>query len=301
MLSCDSPSLLLIVNPTSGKMRAKNGLYDLLAPLCADGYRVTVYTTAARGEAAEIARQLGGAYDRIVCCGGDGTLNEVINGMLCGGVKVPLGYIPAGSTNDFAATLGLSGDIPSLVRAHLWGKIRPIDVGCFCGKRYFTYIASFGAFTSSSYTAPQTTKNAIGHLAYILEGIKDLPSLRPIDLRAETGDGRVYEGEFIFGAVSNSTSIGGMVKLDSSLVDLSDGLLELLLIRMPKSLPELHRILLALTAREYTGISEIILTRAESVSFFADESIPFSLDGEYEKGGADVEIHAVPGAVNLIV
>lgn len=301
MLTESSQSVLLIINPTAGKLRAKTGIYDILGPLCAVGLRVTVYTTAARGEASEIVRRIGAQFDRILCCGGDGTLNEVVDGLLTGGVDRPLGYIPAGSTNDFAATLGLMGDLSASVQVFLAGKPRPLDVGCFNGRRYFSYIASFGAFTSSSYTAPQNTKNAIGHLAYVLEGIKDLPSLQPIELRAETDDGRVYAGSFIFGAISNSTSIGGMVKLDASLVDLSDGMFELLLIRMPKSIAELHRILFALTSRDYAAAPEIVLTRAKAVTVTTREKLSWALDGEYEEGGMAAEIKAMPGAVKLIV
>lgn len=301
MLTESSQTVLLIINPTAGKLRAKTGIYDILGPLCAAGLRTTVYTTAARGEAAELVRRIGGEFDRILCVGGDGTLNEVVDGLLTGGVDRPLGYIPAGSTNDFAATLGLTGDLSASVRTYLEGKPRPLDVGCFNGGRYFSYIASFGAFTSSSYNAPQTTKNAIGHLAYILEGIKDLPSLQPIELRAETGDGRTFEGSFIFGAVSNSTSIGGMVKLDASLVDLSDGMFEMLLIRMPKTIAELHRILYALTSRDYAAAPEIVLTRARTVTVTTKEKLSWSLDGEYEAGGNLAEIKAMPGAVKLIL
>lgn len=301
MLSEKSSSVLLIVNPTSGKMRAKTGIYDILAPLCEAGLRATVYTTAARGEAAEVACRIGGEFDRIICCGGDGTLNEVIDGMLRGGVTCPLGYVPAGSTNDFAATLGLGGDLAASIRTHLNGQPRALDVGSFNDVRHFCYIASFGAFTSSSYTAPQTTKNAIGHLAYVLEGIKDLPALRSISLRAETDDRRVFEGDFIFGAVSNSTSIGGMVKLDKSLVDLSDGMFELLLIRMPKSLAELNRILFALTSRDYASAPELVLTRAKEIVFTMAEPLSWSLDGEYEEGGKTAAIRTIPSAVQLIV
>lgn len=302
MLTESSPSTLLILNPTAGKLRAKSGVCDILAPLCAAGQRVTVYTTAARGEAREVARTMGAQFDRILCCGGDGTLNEVIDGMLTGGVGRPLGYIPAGSTNDFAATLGLGGDLPNLTRRFLEGKPRKLDVGCFNGGRYFSYIASFGAFTSTSYTAPQTTKNAIGHLAYILEGVKDMPNaVRPIALCAETDDGRIIEGDFVFGALSNSTSIGGIVKLDASLVNLSDGMFELLLIRMPKKLAELNRILTALTTREYGSAPELVLTRARGVKITTSETLPWSLDGEYEPGGKCAEIRAMPGAIKLIV
>lgn len=301
MLTVNSPSVLLIINPTAGKTRAKSGMYEIIAPLCEAGMRVTVYTTAARGEATEVVRRVGGQFDRILCCGGDGTLNEVVGGLLDAGLACPLGYIPAGSTNDFASTLGLTGDFGALVHTYLDGKPRALDIGCFNESRYFSYIASFGAFTSTSYTAPQTTKNAIGHMAYVLEGIKDLPSLQPVTLRAETDDGRVIEGSFIFGAVSNSTSIGGMVKLDASLVDLADGLFELLLIRMPKSLAALNRILVALTSRDYASASEIELTRARAVTFTMPAPLAWSLDGEFAEGGTTARIRAIPGAVQLIV
>ena len=301
MLTEQSPSVLLIINPTAGKLRARTGIYEILAPLCAAGMRVTVYTTAARGEANEVVRQFGAQFDRILCCGGDGTLNEVVDGMLTGAVERPIGYIPAGSTNDFAATLGLTGDLSASVRTYLEGKPRSLDVGCFNGNRYFSYIASFGAFTSTSYTAPQTTKNAIGHMAYVLEGIKDLPSLQPITLRAETDDGRAFSGSFIFGAISNSTSIGGMVKLDASLVDLSDGMLELLLIRMPKSLAELNRILIALTSRDYQSAPEIKLTRTRAVTIQTKEKLSWSLDGEFAEGGELTSIQVVPSALHMIV
>lgn len=296
-----SPSVLLIVNPAAGKLKAKNGLFEIIAPLCAADFAVTIYTTAARGEASALVREMGGRFSRIICCGGDGTFNEVIDGLLTGGHTCPVGYIPAGSTNDFAATLGLSGDLGALAMRAAVGKPRQLDVGCFGDRRYFSYIASFGAFTSSSYTAPQATKNAIGHLAYILEGIKDLPALQPVELCARTDDGRTVEGNFIFGAVSNSTSIGGMVKLDASLVDLADGMFELLLIRMPKTLAELNRIIYALSSRDYASASEIELTRARSVQFTMKTPVSWSLDGEYEEGGLTAEIRTVPKAFSLIV
>lgn len=296
----DRERVLLLVNPAAGKMRARNGLHEIIAPLCAAGMQVTVYTTSARGEAAEMARCHGNEFDRIICCGGDGTLNEVIDGMLNGGINCPLGYIPAGSTNDFAATLGLPGDLTAAARLQVEGVPHDLDVGCFNGSRYFSYIASFGAFTSASYTVPQSTKNALGHLAYVLEGIKDLPALQPVTLLAETDDGRKFEGSFIFGAVSNSTSIGGMVKLDSSLVDLSDGFFEVLLVKMPQNLGELNRILYALTARDYTASPAILLTRARSLTVTAAERLPWSLDGEYAPGDTRAVIRTVPHALKII-
>lgn len=296
----DREKVLLLINPAAGKLRARNGMHEIITPLCVAGMQVTVYTTSARGEAAEMARRHGNDYDRIICCGGDGTLNEVIDGMLTGGVKCPLGYIPAGSTNDFAATLGLPAALSAAARLQVEGNPHDLDVGCFNGSRYFSYIASFGAFTSTSYTAPQSTKNALGHLAYVLEGIKDLPALQPVTLSAETDDGRHFEGSFIFGAVSNSTSIGGMVKLDASLVDLSDGLFEIVLVRMPQNLGELNSILYALTARDYAASPAFLLTRARSLTVTTEERLPWSLDGEYEAGDTRAVIRAIPHALKIV-
>ncbi|MBR6709401.1 MAG: YegS/Rv2252/BmrU family lipid kinase [Clostridia bacterium] len=301
MFNEKSRSALLIVNPAAGKLKAKNSLFEIISPLCRADLAVTVYTTAARGEANELVRTMGGRFSQIICVGGDGTLNEVIDGLLTGGHNCPIGYIPAGSTNDFASTLGLGGDIAALANRITVGNPRALDVGRFNGRRYFSYIASFGAFSSSSYTAPQATKNALGHLAYVLEGIKDLPAIQPIQLRAVTGDGHVLEGSYIFGAVSNSTSIGGMVKLDASLVDLSDGMFELLLIRMPKTLAELNRIIYALSSRDYQSAPELELTRVRSVRFEMQTPVAWSLDGEYEEGGTVADIRAIPQAFRLIV
>ena len=213
--------LLLIVNPVSGRIRISSSLFDIIKVFSDGGFRVTVKMTTARGDATKIVAELGDQHDVVVLCGGDGTLNEGIMGVLSAGLTVPVGYIPCGTTNDFAASLGIERE--NLKQAALNivnGKAVPIDIGDFGGMRYFTYIASFGAFTGTSYNVPQVNKNMFGHLAYVMEGLKDLPNIKPIFARV-TMDGVSMEDEFIFGSVSNATSIGGMVKIDSDKVDFS--------------------------------------------------------------------------------
>lgn len=280
--------LLLIVNPVAGKMKSKDILCTLVDTFCRGGFWVTVYTTAAKGDAREVVAETAGAYDMVVCCGGDGTLNEVIDGLVDGNHRCPLGYIPAGSTNDFASSLKLSLDPQKAARAIVDGRDDLVDVGSFNGNRRFAYIASFGAFTAASYSAPQTTKNSLGHLAYILEGIKELSALQSHRVRVES-DGREWEGEYLFGAVCNSTSVAGLVRLNEDAVDMSDGLFEVILVRQPKEIGDLSRILVSLNTGEFDK-KMFDFFRAESVTFHTDPPIPWSLDGEYEAGDTTVTV-----------
>ena len=232
--------LLLIINPVAGKMQGRAAVFPLCDGFCRKGYEVTVFITAARGDAECVAAEKAGQHDLVVCCGGDGTLCEVINGLLRCERQVPLGYVPLGSTNDFASSLGLPRKYPQAVEAIAGGDEMKLDVGCFGGNRHFSYIASFGAFTAASYRAPQATKNAFGHFAYVLEGVKELAAIQPYTVRLET-DEKTVEGQFLFGAVCNSTSVGGLVKLDPSQVDMSDGLFEIVLVRPPKNAADLGK------------------------------------------------------------
>ena len=204
--------LLFIMNPFAGQKRANKFLPDIISLYNRAGYDVTTYMTGGPGDATSVAARLAPDVDLIVCCGGDGTLNETISGVLHRGVDTPLGYIPAGSTNDFASTLKLSGNIMQAAQDILEGSPKSYDVGDF-GGRYFSYVASFGAFTRTSYTTPQSSKNALGHTAYLLEGIQEISQLRKEHIRMEM-DGQVVEDDFLFGAISNSTSAGGILSLD---------------------------------------------------------------------------------------
>ena len=287
------------MNPCSGKKRANHVLADIIAVLNRGGFDVTVYMTAARGDAAQTAAQRAAEFDVVLCIGGDGTFNEVVSGLCASGCHTPVGYIPAGSTNDFANSLGLSKNMLHAARDIVDGVARPLDIGRF-GERYFSYIASFGAFTRASYATPQNLKNTLGHLAYLLAGVKELTAIRSRHLRFTLDDGTVLEGDYIFGAISNSTSVAGVLTLSSSLVDMSDGIFEVLLIREPKSLVELSDCVLALSTQEY-NTPMLTLASAKRVEVEGAEDMGWTLDGEYADGGEHCVIENLHNAIRVLV
>ena len=242
--------LLLILNPCSGKKRANRALAEIVSIFNRGGYDVSVYTTAARGDATQVAASRCREFDCVVCAGGDGTFNEVVSGVYAAGSDTPIGYIPAGSTNDFASSMHLSRNLLQAARDIVEGEPHTLDLGSFNG-RCFSYVASFGAFTRASYATSQSVKNALGHLAYVLGGIKELPSIRSRHVRFLLDHETVLEDDYIFGAISNSTSVAGILTLSPEIVDMNDGVFELLLVRKPQSLMELSDCVLALTTQDY--------------------------------------------------
>lgn len=299
VLNSDSKKVLLIINPIAGKLSTKASRFQVANLFIQNGFQVDLKTTKAKGHATELVLEHALNHDIIVCCGGDGTLNEVISGIMQLGTPIPVGYIPSGTTNDFATSLNLSSRIETAAQAIMKGNAKTLDIGCFNGSRYFNYIASFGAFTGSSYSTPQSYKNVIGHLAYILEGVKDIPSIHPYHVKVEA-NGEIYEDDYIFGAVSNSTSIGGIVKLDPSQVDLNDGLLELILVKKPKTPLDLHKIILFLTKKEPKN-EMIVFLKTTEATFTMEDPTPWTIDGEYEPGGSSVTIKIIPNAITLMV
>lgn len=289
--------LLLIVNPRAGKNKSLGPLYDAIARLCEGGYLIHVFQTKGPGDATRAAREMGPNFDTVVCYGGDGTLNETISGLMQLEQKPPLGYLPAGSTNDFAATLHIPA-VPYMAAGIIVnGAPMALDVGRH-NARYFSYVASFGAFTRASYSAPQETKNALGHFAYILEGIKNLDSLRPYHCRVTVGE-EVMEGDYIFGSVCNSTSLAGLVKLDPKRVRMDDGEFELVLLRMPRTALDLTSLLVALNQMQYDHPG-IIFRHASRVKVETEDDIAWSLDGEYAPSSPVVEIVNCHGAIDLL-
>ena len=214
--------LLFIMNPFAGQKKANKVLPEILMLFTEAGYDINIAMTTGPGAATRLAAERGGDVDLVVCCGGDGTLNETISGLLMAGLQVPVGYIPSGTTNDFASSLKLSHNPVQAARDIIEGQPIPYDIGKF-GDRYFSYVASFGAFTKSSYAVPQTVKNALGHTAYILGGISELSQIRNEHVRMEI-DGEVVEDDFLFGAICNSTSVGGILTLPPDRVDMRDGI-----------------------------------------------------------------------------
>ena len=271
--------------------------------------RVTVVPTMHRGHASALAADAADeGYDTVICCGGDGTFNETVSGLM----QIPaekrpaLGYIPAGSTNDFAASMGLSGSLREAARTAVGEPETPLDVGLFSPMsrnaqepRVFTYIASFGAFTAASYSTSQTAKNLFGHVAYLLEGIKDFAKLQPRHAVFDLSNGTRIEGDYVFGAVTNTTSAGGVVKLPADKVCLSDGRLELFLVHMPKNPAELQRIVTSLLAQDFESCPLVELHHIESVKVLLEENLSWSLDGEEAVGGKRMEISCIKHAIRL--
>ena len=283
--------LLLIVNPRAGRRRSPAFFYDVFAILSRAGYRIRLRETAGPGDASRIAREEGADYDLVVCYGGDGTLNQTVSGLLELESPPPLGYLPGGSTNDFAASLNLPADPAQAARRIAEGEDHYLDVGRV-NDRYFLYVATFGAFTKASYSAPQNVKNDLGHLAYIIEGIKDLSSLKFYPARVEA-DGEVLEGRYLFCAVANATSLGGVLKLRESLVSLDDGKFELILIPEPKSVLALNDTLRALLLRDFSGSPGLIMRHCAHIRVTTPEPLDWSLDGEQAAGVAQGDIETL--------
>ena len=289
---------LVVLNPRAGRMQASRRLGELLPLLEGDGVVAELLETGAPGEAREAVKDRAGEFCRVVCIGGDGTLNEVISGMLDAGEDVPIGYVAAGSTNDFAASHGISRDILKAARDVASGVPVPIDVGSFNG-RCFAYTASFGAFTRASYAAPQAVKNAVGHLAYIFEGIRDLANIRPYAVSVEA-EGETHGGEFIFGMAGNSTSMGGVLKLDPSRVNLHDGKFEVLLVRRPEHIGQLIAAAVALQSRQYDN-ELLCFFQASRLRISAPKDMDWTLDGEFQSGAENIDIQNLHNAVRLIL
>ena len=298
--------VLLIINPVSGKLRARDSLFDIIEKFSAHGILPTIQLTQKRDHAITIARDaaLSGQYDAIYCCGGDGTLNEVIAGVITSQKRIPIGYIPAGTTNDFATGLGIPLKLPAATSAASEslkkGRTFSIDVGRFGKDKFFTYIASFGAFTSSSYNAPQNVKNVLGHMAYVFEGVKDFFQIKPIHAVCTTPDGTRYEDDYAFGAVTNTFSVGGIVKLGENMVNINDGEFEILLVRMPKNTTEFNHIVNAVISSNLQNNEMIKFFRASSVTFEMPAGVQWSLDGEQADGSGTVTIKNIHSAIDLL-
>lgn len=290
--------LLLIVNPKSGKIQSREPLFDALGVFSDAGYLVKLHSTAGPGDATETAAAEGPDYDAVVCVGGDGTLNETVSGLMRLENPPAMGYLPRGSTNDFASSLHISADAVQSARTIMAGEPRRLDIGKW-NERYFVYVASFGAFVRTSYAASQDAKNALGHFAYILEGMKDLNTLRPYQLRI-TADGESLDGEYLFGAVCNSTSIGGLMKLDPERVVLDDGKFEMLLIPSPKTPIDLNNLILALLNQEYDQ-GGLVFRHVSSIHMETEEELPWSLDGEYAPAVPSVDIENQRQALSFLL
>jgi len=290
--------LLFILNPCAGMKKASRSLPDILSVFNRADYDVRVYITDQQGDAVRAVKELAGDMDLVVCCGGDGTFNETISGVLERGLQLPVGYIPAGSTNDFAASLGLPTDIIAAAKTITEGTPQYYDAGLF-GERYFSYVASFGAFTRASYSTPQNIKNALGHTAYLLEGIQELSQIRKNHVKLTLDSGEVLEDDYLFGAICNSTSVGGIMSLDPKQVDLQDGKFEVLLIRAPKTLQEIPECLLAVQKQQYNS-GMMTFRSASKITVEADPNMSWTLDGERGTGSDIITVQNLHKAIQII-
>lgn len=277
--------LLFVFNPHSGKGQIRNKLLEIVDIFVKTGYEVQIHPTQEPGDARGLVKKRAGKFELVVCSGGDGTLDEVVSGMMQREKRVPIGYIPAGSTNDFAVSLKLSKNMAEAARTSVLGAPFRCDVGNMNGK-FFVYIAAFGLFTDVSYGTPQEWKNILGHAAYLLEGAKSLTGIKSYPMAVEC-NGEIIKGEFIFGMITNSTSVGGFKNMTGTNVELDDGLFEVTLIKKPKNPMELSEILVSLTSRK--DETELIYSaKAAHLSLSSEEEVAWTLDGEF--GGSHTRV-----------
>lgn len=287
--------VLLVVNPCSGQSSKRASVEDIIDNF-SDDYKFSVHKTTCQGDATNIVKRELDDHDIVVCCGGDGTLNETINGVMDMPRRVPIGYIPAGTTNDLASTLGIPGNLKEAVELIKSGSTNDYDLGLF-NNRCFCYVASFGAFSASSYTTSQRLKNIFGHKAYVVKGFLETKDIHPTKMRIEHDNG-VLEDEFVFGTISNSTSVGGFFKFRKEDIKLNDGYFEVLLVRnipFHKVIPTIRKV----QKQQYDG-KEIIFFRTKKIKIHApDENVKWTVDGEFAGAHHNVMIHVLERAIDI--
>lgn len=295
----DPKRTLFVYNPRAGKGTVVKNLHEIIDAFAKAKYPVTVYPTQEQGDACKLVENRdAGLYDLIVCSGGDGTLREVVNGLMKSGVSTPVGYIPAGSTNDFARSLGLSDDITEALKIITRGKTFLCDAGNFNGEN-FVYIAAFGLFTDVSYATNQQWKNIFGHVAYILEGVKSLSSIQSYDVQIECDEGAMH-GNYIYGMVTNSLSVGGFKNITGKDVSFDDGKFEVILIRRPATFAELNDIVISLVRQSFDAVC-IQSFKTSYLKIKSRDEVNWTLDGEFGGTYTDVEIRNVQRAFPIMV
>ncbi len=292
--------VLYIYNPNAGRQRSRAVLSEALETLAVWGCELTVFPTSAAGDAADAAFRLAPGHDRVVCCGGDGTMNEVVSGLL----KLPeeqrplLGFLPMGSANDFSRNLDLPKSVPEQAYLAATGEGKAVDIGDSSGHP-FTYITAFGLFTEVSYSTPQTMKNVLGHFAYLLEGAGSLKNIPSYHMTVTADDGTTVEGEFIYGMVGNTTSMGGVMSLPKGMVKLDDGAFEVLLLRKPRSAKDWQDVVSALTNLQIPRSGAIEAFSAREVTFTCDRPVAWTVDGEFGGQREETKVTVLPKAVRI--
>jgi len=293
-----SKRLLFILNPRSGKGQIKSHLADILDIMVKAGYEVCVHITQSQGDAIEKTKIEAKNFDRIVCSGGDGTLDEVVTGMMASEVKIPIGYIPAGSTNDFGNSLGIDTNMINAARTSVSDNIFPCDIGKF-NSDSFVYVAAFGIFTEVSYATPQDLKNVLGHAAYIIQGAKQLRDIKSFRMQVEY-DGNVIYDEFIYGMITNSKSVGGFTGIIQGDIGLNDGVFEITLIKMPKNPIELNEILAFMTGM-IDDSTMVYSFQSSGIKLTSAQEVPWTLDGEFGGNHSLVCIENAHKALEIVI
>lgn len=286
--------VLIILNPVAGHKAAQKALFPLVKRLCAQDSTVIVHTTRAHGEAAQVARETGAGCDRIIVLGGDGTLSEVLGGLVRAGAKVPVGYVPTGTTNDLAHALHLPAKAKDAIEVASGGCVRQHDAGLLGEAAFFDYVASFGAFADTAFATPQSLKNKLGRMAYIFRGAREVFALRPHPVTVTAG-GRVVSGAFYYGSISNSTRIGGVVDLSGAGVRFDDGLMEILLIRQPPTVQAMRDF-----AHQVYDPDYFVFLQADEATFRFEAPAEWTVDGECAGEFTEVTFRCLPRAVQLI-
>jgi YegS/Rv2252/BmrU family lipid kinase len=290
--------LFCVYNPFAGKERIRSNLLDIIGILSKAGFEITVHPTMERGDAVKAVSGMSDDFMMIVCSGGDGTLNETITGMMRGNKHIPLGYIPAGTTNDFARSLGIPSRMMSAADVIVSGRNYSCDIGSF-NERYFVYVAAFGLFTDVSYDTDQNLKNTLGHSAYILEGARRLGEIKSVHVKASF-NGITLEDDFMFGMVTNSRSVGGFKGLTGPDVDLNDGEFEVLLVRTTKTVAEFQEVLRAFFLGR--GDAKYVYTfKTSHMIIDTDENVSWTLDGEFGGSIRHAQITNLKSAVEMKV
>ena len=290
--------MLLTANIHAGKGTVGNRLPGVIDYYVSQGWDVTVHTTQGRSELVDYLTENACGYEMLVSSGGDGTLNETINGLMACSAPPILSYLPAGTVNDFASSLKIPKDLAEAARLLENGVPRRVDLGLF-GEQYFSYVAAFGAFTDVAYQTPQAAKQVWGRLAYLVEGVKRLPSLRSYHMKL-SADGFELEDDFLYGMVSNSTSVGGFRFHEQLGVSMDDGVLELALVRFPKNLSEQQAVINALLKQEAVpGL--VYLRRVSHLHIVSEVPVPWTLDGEFGGEVQELDVRCCPQALEILV
>ena len=298
LLDKDCKKLLFIVNPVAGRKLYKKYFPEMIQAFMEAGYLVTTYLTQSHSDAERYAALCGADYDRVVCLGGDGTFAQVISGIKQCGKDMAVGYIPAGSSNDFGALHGLSTDLVTAAHDAVRGHVKHVDCGTF-NDQLFVYVAAFGAFIATSYATPQDLKNALGRPAYFLDVMRELPRIKAEHMKV-TANGQTFEGDYIFGAITNNTSVSGVVSLPKGTVVTDDGKFEVVLIESLKTLPELSDAVYSVLSGDFIS-KQITFLHASEILIESNNPIDWTLDGEYQKGDLVVKIENHQQALKVYV